>query len=89
MNVVGRPDSQFLMSHPHLVRHLPHFSTLFQTIKAKIDRTYEFFAKQIEEHHRTCKNNLEEEMEEEDRPKDFVSAFLREMKRRNGEDGFE
>lgn len=75
---------------PHIVRHLPYFRGYFLLVQKKIQRMYQFFERQIAEHERIMAKSREEgenDKEGED-ALDFVSAFFREMKAREGKDNF-
>uniref|UniRef100_A0A915ED05 CYtochrome P450 family n=1 Tax=Ditylenchus dipsaci TaxID=166011 RepID=A0A915ED05_9BILA len=85
MTLVGKPSSQFLMTFPHLVKDLPYFSGIFKTFKLFIAKTYKFFDQQIEKH----KSMAQKEVHEESTHMDYVSAFMQEMKLRDGQDCFD
>ncbi|KAL3073146.1 hypothetical protein niasHT_035422 [Heterodera trifolii] len=96
MFTVGQPSSQFLMSWwPHLIRHLPYFSSIFNGIQRKIMRTYAFFERQIAEHQQkrmAKKENSAKNGEEsltEGAGEDYVSAFLEEIEKRRGTDNYD
>uniref|UniRef100_A0A1I8BIY7 Unspecific monooxygenase n=1 Tax=Meloidogyne hapla TaxID=6305 RepID=A0A1I8BIY7_MELHA len=67
---------------PHLIRHLPYFKEIFLEVQRKIMRTYAFFKKQIEEHENDGEYLGDERL-------DFVSAFMREIKLRNGKEDYD
>ena len=67
---------------PHLIRHLPYFKEIFLEVQRKIMRTYAFFKKQIEEHENDGEYLGDERL-------DFVSAFMREIKLRDGKENYE
>ncbi|CAK5118439.1 unnamed protein product [Meloidogyne enterolobii] len=83
MYTIGQPSTQFLMSWwPHLIRHLPYFKEIFLEVQRKIMRTYAFFKKQIEEHENDGEYLGDERL-------DFVSAFMREVKLKDGKEDYD
>jgi hypothetical protein len=62
------------------VDHIPPFKQIGQGVHYRLNYFFEYFGKRIVEHQKDFANDqLEDTMSE---PKDFVEAFLKEMRRK-------
>uniref|UniRef100_A0A914IA08 Unspecific monooxygenase n=1 Tax=Globodera rostochiensis TaxID=31243 RepID=A0A914IA08_GLORO len=75
----GNPITMIWLCYPHLLGRVPPFSAVADQIKQRLDKFFGFFESRITEHQR----ELDKSGDWEAPPKDFVEAFLKEMKRKN------
>uniref|UniRef100_A0A183C9Z4 Cytochrome P450 n=1 Tax=Globodera pallida TaxID=36090 RepID=A0A183C9Z4_GLOPA len=75
----GNPLTMIWLCYPHLLGHVPPFSAVADQIKRRLDKFFGFFESRITEH----QQELDKCGDWEAPPKDFVEAFLKEMKRKN------
>ncbi|CAD5233548.1 unnamed protein product [Bursaphelenchus xylophilus] len=81
MAAVMTPAALLVMSHPHIFRHLPYFKGVYKEVE---DRVYDmlcYMDRQIQEH-------IAEKENKAGSNDDYVSAFLEEVEKRDGKDGF-
>uniref|UniRef100_A0A914IAA4 Uncharacterized protein n=1 Tax=Globodera rostochiensis TaxID=31243 RepID=A0A914IAA4_GLORO len=78
----GNPITMIWLCYPHLLGRVPPFSAVADQIKQRLDKFFGFFESRITEHQR----ELDKCGDWEAPPKDFVEAFLKEMKRKNERD---
>uniref|UniRef100_A0A914HQN8 Unspecific monooxygenase n=1 Tax=Globodera rostochiensis TaxID=31243 RepID=A0A914HQN8_GLORO len=75
----GSPITMIWLCYPRLLGRVPPFSAVAGQIKRRMDNVFGFFESRITEHQR----ELDKCGDWEAPPKDFVEAFLKEMKRKN------
>lgn len=70
-----------VMSHPNPWKYFPYFKQTYDYIDQEVGAMLEYLDGQIKEHQKEMEKNPEG-------MDDFVTAFLKEIEKRNGQDGF-